>query len=68
MRARSRRLSPTKDSGELDRTLPYLRLQLKALVARDIWDMSEYFSVFNERSEIVRKALQVISGGPGGQP
>lgn len=57
-----------KDSGELDRTLPYLRLQLKALVARDIWDMSEYFSVFNERSEIVRKALQVISGGPGGQP
>jgi carboxyl-terminal processing protease len=33
---------------------------LKALIARDLWDMSEYFSVFNERSEIVRKALEVI--------
>ena len=49
-----------KDDAELEKTLPYLRLQLKALIARDLWDMSEYFSVFNERSEIVRKALEVI--------
>jgi carboxyl-terminal processing protease len=49
-----------KDNAELEKTLPYLRLQLKALIARDLWDMSEYFSVFNERSEIVRKALEVI--------
>jgi carboxyl-terminal processing protease len=35
-------------------------MQLKALVARDIWDMSEYFSVVNERSEMVKKALEVI--------
>jgi carboxyl-terminal processing protease len=49
-----------KDEAELDKTLPYLRLQLKALIARDLWDMSEYFSVFNERSEIVKKALVVI--------
>ena len=49
-----------KDEAELEKTLPYLRLQLKALIARDIWDMSEYFSVFNERSEIVQKALEVI--------
>ena len=38
----------------------WLKMQLKALVARDIWDMSEYFSVFNERSEMVKKALEVI--------
>jgi len=49
-----------KDDAELQKTLPYLRLQLKALIARDLWDMSEYFSVFNERSEIVKKALEVI--------
>jgi carboxyl-terminal processing protease len=49
-----------KDEAELEKTLPYLRLQLKALIARDIWDMSEYFSVFNEQSEIVQKALEVI--------
>jgi carboxyl-terminal processing protease len=49
-----------KDDAELEKTLPYLRLQMKALIARDLWDMSEYFSVFNERSEIVKKALEVI--------
>ena len=49
-----------KDDQELQRTLPYLRLQLKALIARDLWDMSEYFSVFNEDNAIVKKALEVI--------
>ena len=50
-----------KDEAELAQTKPYLCLQLKALIARDIWDMSEYFSVINESSETVRKALEVIS-------
>ena len=49
-----------RDEAELTKTLSYLRLQLKALIARDLWDMSEYFSVFNERSAIVKKALEVI--------
>lgn len=50
-----------KDKDELDRTLVYLRAQLKALVARDIWDMSQYFQVMNQQSDIVRKALEVIN-------
>jgi carboxyl-terminal processing protease len=50
-----------KDDVELEKSLAYIRLQLKALIARDIWDMSEYFSVINERSEIVKKALDIIS-------
>ena len=49
-----------KDDDELQKTLPYLRLQLKALVARDLWDMSEYFAVFNEQSPIVSKGLEVL--------
>lgn len=49
-----------RDEAELQKTLPYLRLQLKALIARDLWDMSEYFSIFNESSAIVKKALEVI--------
>ena len=49
-----------KDDQELQRTVPYLKLQLKALIARDLWDMSEYFSIFNEESDVVKKALEVI--------
>ena len=49
-----------KDNAELEKTLPKLSMQLKALVARDLWDMSEYFAIINEESEIVRKAVEII--------
>jgi carboxyl-terminal processing protease len=47
-----------KDEAELNQTLPYLKTQLKALVARDLWDMSEYFQVMNERNDIVMRAVE----------
>lgn len=50
-----------KDDDEKKRTLPYLRLQLKALIARDLWDMTEYFQVMNEENHIVQKGLEVIN-------
>ncbi len=50
-----------KDDAELERTLPQLRLQLKALVARDLWDMSEYFAIMNEQSAIVGKAIELVT-------
>ena len=40
-----------KDEAELIQTKKYLALQLKALVARDIWDMSQYFQVWNETNQ-----------------
>lgn len=49
-----------KDDNELQQTMPQLRMQLKALVARDLWDMNEYFSVFNESDAIVQKALSEL--------
>ncbi|MCR4852631.1 MAG: S41 family peptidase [Prevotella sp.] len=49
-----------KDDEELQRTLPYLSAQLKALVARDLWDMSEYFTIMNEHNHTVQRALEVI--------
>ena len=50
-----------KDDDELKRTKDYLSTQLKALIARDIWDMSEYFQVMNESNRIVRKGVEVIT-------
>ncbi len=49
-----------KDEAELQQTLPYLKAQIKALVARDLWDMSEYFQVMNEQNHIVQRALRVL--------
>lgn len=49
-----------KDDDEKQRTMPYLKTQLKSLIARDIWDMNEYFSVFNTTNDIVRKGLEQL--------
>ena len=49
-----------RDDAERDKTIPYLSLQLKALIARDLWDMNEYFSIMNEQNDIVRRALQLL--------
>ncbi len=48
------------DDDELTRTLPYLSKQLKALVARDIWDMSEYYQVMNETNAIYTRAVELM--------
>ena len=49
-----------KDEQEKEKTLAYLRPQLKSLVARDLWDLTEYFHVWNESSDIIKKALEVL--------
>ena len=48
-----------KDDDELQKTMPYLKTQLKALIARDLFDMSEYFQIINETSDIVNKAIEL---------
>lgn len=49
-----------KDDEELQKTLPELKLQLKALIARDLWDMSEYFAIMYQDNAFVKKALEVL--------
>ena len=51
-----------RDDEERRNTLPMLRVQLKALIARDIWDMNEYFRLMNEHNHTVSKAVELISG------
>ncbi|WP_455080600.1 S41 family peptidase [Prevotella melaninogenica] len=50
-----------KDKAELTATMPYIKVQLKALVARDLLDMNEYYRVWNEQSDIVNKAIKLCT-------
>ena len=65
--AKKQGLEP-KDDDELQRTLAYLCPQLKALVARDLWDMSEYYQIINEHNDIVMRAVQMIEQPDGAKP
>ena len=51
-----------KDEAEREQSLPMIKTQLKALVARDIWTMREYFQIINETSHIVQEAIMVLNG------
>ncbi len=42
---------------------PMIKIQLKALIARDLWDMNEYFHVMNATNESVLKAVQILQSG-----
>ena len=49
-----------KDETDRQQTVAGLKRQFKALVARDIWDMNEYFAISNEENHIVRRALKEL--------
>ena len=48
-----------KDEKEWQRTIPMLQLQLKSLIARDLWGMSECYQILNENNPIVLKAIEL---------
>ena len=40
---------------------PLIKLQLKALIARDLWDMNEYYHTINVVNESVNKAVELLT-------
>ena len=41
-------------------SLPLIKVQLKALIARDLWNMSQFYEIFNHTDETVMKGLEII--------
>lgn len=57
--ARKDKVEPADEAARAS-AVDELRFVLKALVAYNLWDRSEYFHIINERSDIVRRALEVL--------
>jgi carboxyl-terminal processing protease len=45
----------------LKKSLPLINLQLKALIARDIWSMTEYYRIMDGENEALQKAIEILS-------
>lgn len=56
---RKEKIEP-KDDEELQRALPEISTQIKAIIARDIFTQSAYFEVENPRNNIFKEGLRVI--------
>ena len=53
-----------KDDEERKKTIENICLIIKGLVARDLWDMSEYFAIIYENDEVVKKAVELLNTEP----
>lgn len=53
----------TFNEEQYSRSLPLIKTQLKALIARDLWDMNEYFQVMNATNSSVEQALKILNEG-----
>jgi carboxyl-terminal processing protease len=45
---------------EFQRSLPELKLQLKQLIARDLWDMDQFMMLYNKNNDIFKKAYELV--------
>ena len=46
---------------QFNKSKEFISLQIKALIARDLFDMSEYFQIINDKNDSYQKALQIIN-------
>lgn len=48
------------DSVQFDISKPLIRLQIKALIARDLWEMNEYYQIMDAENESLQKAVEIL--------
>ncbi|MEG1737495.1 MAG: S41 family peptidase [Odoribacter sp.] len=52
-----------KDEKLLNPVIPSMKLQIKSLIARDIWDMNEMYQILNAENKILQKGLEALKNG-----
>ena len=45
---------------EFEKSKPFLLPQIKAIIARDLWETSNFFQIANERNETYKKAVEIL--------
>lgn len=48
------------DEQQFAQSEPHIYLQLKALIARDLWGMQEYYQIYNVENNALQKAIEII--------
>ncbi len=60
LRAEADKAGVKHDEELYQASLPLIKVQLKALIARDLWDMTQFYEIFNHTDETVMKGLEII--------
>lgn len=49
------------DLKDFDKSKSLIQLQIKALIARDIWEINDYYQIINEINDPLKKAIEIIN-------
>ncbi len=49
-----------RDSAQLKRSLDHMKINMKALIASDLWGHAKYYEIMNTQSDIMKKAIEII--------
>lgn len=52
-----------KDEKWLEKLTPSIKMNIKALIARDLWDMNEMYQIMNEDDAILNRGWQTLKDG-----
>lgn len=52
-----------KDEKLYDEVIDDIKLHIKSLIARDLWDMTELYMITNEKNKVLKKALELLKSG-----
>jgi carboxyl-terminal processing protease len=53
----------TWNEEQYERSAPLIKLQIKALIARNEWDMENYYQVVLQEDKVIKKAMEVLDDG-----
>lgn len=48
------------DEEQYEKSKDLIKLQLKALIARDLWDTNEYYQIIDEENESINRAVEIL--------
>lgn len=51
----------TWNEEQYERSAPLIKLQIKALIARNEWDMENYYQVVLQEDKVIKKAMEVLN-------
>jgi carboxyl-terminal processing protease len=50
-----------RNEDQLKISEPLIKLQIKALIARDLWDMNSYYKIIDAENESLQRALEILN-------
>lgn len=63
MKAKIKEAKIEFNDSTLEETMPMLEIQLKGIIARDLWNINEYYKITGRLDNTLQKAIEILKSG-----